>query len=171
MAKINIRNISMSGVVFGMVISPAVGTIINNIDVNGISRACQNSAACREAVEKEQEANRNAAAASNSANLFQMKVNELSVEIASRESEIAQTEARIKELKKQIHETELKLEEQQEALAELLINMHFESDAEPIRILAGSTSISDLAEKAAREEVVKQQIADTATKVGRKRKS
>lgn len=165
MIKINIRNILMSGVVFGVVISPAVGTIINNIDVNGISRACQNSAACREAVEKEQEANRNAAAAANSASLFQMKVNELSVEIASRESEIAQTEARIKELKKQIRETELKLEDQQEALAELLINMHFESDSEPIRILAGSSSISDLAEKAAREEVVKQQISVSAAAV------
>ena len=133
MIKINIRNILMSGVVFGMVILPAVGTVINNMEVNGISRACQNSAACREAVEKEQEANRNAAAASNSANLFQMKVNELSVEIASRESEIAQTEAR--------------------------------NDSEPIRILAGSSSISDLAEKAAREEVVKQQISISAAAV------
>lgn len=145
--------------------APFLGTIINNVDVNGISRACQNSAACREAVAKEQEANRNAAAASNSANMYQMKVNELSVEIASQEAEIAQTEAEIKELKKQIAETEAKLEEEQEALAELLINMHFDSDSEPIKILAGSSSISDLAEKAAREEVVKQQISISAAAV------
>lgn len=165
MIKINIRKILMSGAVFGMVASPIVYTVINDAEVNGISRACQNSAACREAVEKEQEANRKAAAASSSANLFQMKVNELSVEIASSEAEIAQTEAEIKELKKQIYETELELEEQQEALAELLINMHFDGDSEPIKILAGSSSISDLAEKAAREEVVKQQISVSAAAV------
>ena len=141
---------------------PLATTIFNNIEVNGISRACQNSVACRAAVAKEQEANRNAASAANSANLYQMKVNELSVEIASQEAEIAQTEVEIKELKKQIYETELELEEEQEALAELLINMHFDSDSEPIQILAGSSSISDLAEKAAREEVAKQQISASA---------
>jgi surface antigen len=43
--------------------------------------------------------------------------------------------------------------------------MHFESDAEPIKILAGATSISDLAEKAAREEVVKEQISAAAAAV------
>ena len=51
MIKINIRKILMSGAVFGMVAAPIVGTVINNAEVNGISRACQNSAACREAVE------------------------------------------------------------------------------------------------------------------------
>lgn len=165
MIKINIRNILMSGAVFGMIVSPIVGTVINNIEVNGISKACQNSAACREAVAKEEEANKNAAAASNSADYFQMKVSELSMEISSRESEIVQTEVQIKELKKQIYQTQLKLEEEQEALAELLINMHFEGDSEPIQILAGSSSISDLAEKAAREEVVKQQISVSAAAV------
>lgn len=133
--------------------------------VGAISRACQNSAACREAVEKEKEANRNAAAAANSANAYQMKVSELTTEIASKETEIAETAAAIKELKIQIYNTELKLLEDQEALAELLINMHFDSDAEPIRILAGSSSISDLAEKAAREEVIKEQISVSAAAV------
>ena len=161
----NKKKILITVLIFALVGTPLGITVFNNIEVNGISRACQNSAACREAVEKEQEANRRAAAASSSANLFQMKVNELSVEIASSEAEIAQTEAEIKELKKQIYETEMKLEEQQEALAELLINMHFDGDSEPIKILAGSSSISDLAEKAAREEVVKQQISVSAAAV------
>lgn len=133
--------------------------------VGAISKACQNSTACREAVEKEQEATRNAANAANTANAYQAKVAELSVEIAGKELEIAQTEAEIRELKIEIYNTELKLLDEQEALAELLVNMHFESDAEPIRILAGATSISDLAEKAAREEVVKEQISATAAAV------
>lgn len=161
----NKKRIFCALIVMVLVAVPFATTIINNAEVNGISRACQNSAACREAVEKEQEANKRAAAAANSADLFQMKVNELSVEIASRESEIVQTEVEIKELKKQIYETQQRLEEEQEALAELLINMHFDSDSEPIQILAGSSSISDLAEKAAREEVVKQQISVSAAAV------
>ena len=142
-----------------------VAMIVVGNEASGISKACQNSAACREAVEKEQEANKNAAAAASSANWFQTKVNELSAEIAGKEVEIAETEAEIKALKKQIEITEAKLLEEQEALAELLINMHFESDAEPIRILAGASSISDLAEKAAREEVVKEQISVSAAAV------
>ena len=165
MIKINIRNTLIGGAVFGMIASPVVGVMINGVDVNGLSKACQNSAACMEAVAKEEEANKNAASAASSADYFQMKVGELSVEIASRESEIVQTEVEIKELKKQIYETEQKLEEEQEALAELLVNMHFESDSEPIRILAGASSISDLAEKAAREDVVKQQISASAAAV------
>lgn len=130
-----------------------------------ISKACQNSAACRAAVEKEKEANRNAAAAADSANAYQLKVTELSSEIASKEAEIAGTEAEIKELKDEIELTEARLLEEQEALAELLVNMHFESDAEPIKILAGATSISDLAEKAAREETAKEQISIQATQI------
>lgn len=134
-------------------------------NAGAISKACQNSAACREAVEKEKQATANAAKAANSANAYQARVNELTAEIAGKEAEIVQTEVEIKELKKQIEITEAKLLEEQEALAELLINMHFESDAEPIKVLAGSTSISDLAEKAARSEVVKQQISVSAAAV------
>lgn len=134
-------------------------------NTQGLSRACQNSPACMEAVAREQEANRNAAEASSSANMFQAKVNELNAEIARKELEIAETKAEADALAKEIEETEKKLLAEQEALAELLINMHFEGDSEPITILAGSSSISDLAEKQARAEVVKQQISATATKV------
>ena len=79
--------------------------------------------------------------------------------------EIAETRAQIEDLKRQIEETEIKLKSEQEALASVLVNMHFEGDAEPITILAGSTSISDLAEKQARNEVVRQQISATAVKI------
>ena len=148
-----------------MISLPVLSIVVIAGEANGISKACQNSAACREAVEKEQEATKNAAAAASSANWFQTKVNELSAEIAGKEVEIAETEAEIKALRKEIEIAEAKLLEEQEALAELLINMHFESDAEPIRILAGASSISDLAERAAREEVVKEQISASATAV------
>ena len=164
MVRISFRRIFLSGAVLGMLVSPVVGVIIKD-NVIGISRACQNSAACREAVAKEQEANKNAAVAAESADAFQAKVNELNITISGKEAEIAETAANIEELKKQIAETEDKLKDEQEALAELLVNMHFESDAEPIKILAGSTSISDLAEKATREEVAKEQISAAAVEI------
>lgn len=161
----NKKKFLILGVVFTLVATPAVNMNLNSQRVDGISKACQNSAACREAVEKEKEATNNAASAAKTANAYQVKVGELAVEIAKKEAEIAETEAEVKVLKDQIAETEKKLDEEQEALAELLVNMHFESDAEPIKILAGASSISDLAEKAAREEVVKEQISVSALAV------
>lgn len=133
--------------------------------VDAISEICKKSEKCMEAAAKEEEANKNAAQAENAANAYQAKVNELTADIAGKEAEIAETEAQIKSLKAEIIAAEKKLSEEQDALAELLVNMHFESDAEPIRILAGASSISDLAERAAREEVVKEQISASAAKV------
>ena len=148
-----------------MLVVPFCGVNFGSSEVQGISKACQNSAACRAAVAKEKEATKNAASAAVSANRFQAKVNELLAEVAGKEAEIAETEADMKALKAEIAENEKKLNSEQQALVELLVNMHFESDAEPIKILAGASSISDLAEKAAREEVVKEQISASAAAV------
>lgn len=158
-----LKNKNLNVVVVALILlTMLLNVVISKITVSGISKACQNSSACLEAVAKEEEANKKAAAAASSADAFQIKVNELNVDISGKEAEIAETEANIKALKVQIAETETKLNEEQEALAELLVNMHFESDAEPIRVLAGASSISDLAERAAREEVVKEQISASA---------
>ncbi|MBQ3353214.1 CHAP domain-containing protein [Candidatus Saccharibacteria bacterium] len=165
MASQNKKKIIPAIVAILMGVTPILNVVFNTTNTSGISKACQNSPACREAVEKEKEANRNAASAARSANAYQVRVSELSAEIAKKQAEIAETEAEVKVLKAQIAETEKKLNEEQEALAELLVNMHFESDAEPIKILAGASSISDLAEKAAREEVVKEQISVSAAAV------
>ena len=148
-----------------MLAVPFVGLNFNSVEVQGISKACQNSAACRAAVAKEKEATKNAASAAVTANRFQAKVNQLNAEIAGKEAEIAETEADMKALKAEIAENEKILNSEQEALAELLVKMHFEADAEPIKILAGASSISDLAEKAAREQVAKEQISVSASKV------
>lgn len=149
--------------VFGLV------TVLANFAVmgraSGLSKACKNSPDCMAAVEKEQEANKNAATAAATANWFQNKVYELNSEIAAKELEIAETEAEIRALELEIAATEAKLEAEQNALAGLLVDMHFEADSEPITILAGASSISDLAEKQARSEVVKQQISATAKQV------
>lgn len=146
-------------------VTPVLVDVVMVENAKSISLACSRSPACREAVEREQEANRNAAAASSSANMLQAKVSQLNIQIAGAELAIAETTAQVQDLNRQIEETEKKLNDEQNALAELLVNMHFEGDAEPITILAGSSSISDLAEKQARSEVVKQQISATAAKV------
>ncbi|MBR5046328.1 CHAP domain-containing protein [Candidatus Saccharibacteria bacterium] len=151
--------------VFFLFATPIFGGVMMVRSARGLSKACRNSEACMAAVAREQAANKNAAQAAATANLFQNKVYELNAEIAAKELQIAETEAEIDELTHEIKEAEKKLNAEQDALAELLINMHFESDSEPITILAGSSSISDLAEKQARNEVVKQQIGATAKTV------
>ena len=149
---------------FVLVIASISGLRISEL-TSAISKACQNSPECMEALEREKEATRNAFDAQENASLYEAKVSELNMEIAIQESKIAQTEAQIDELTIQINEDEQLLHDEQEALAALLIKMHFNEDAEPIKILAGSTSISDLAEKKAREEVARRQISATATVV------
>lgn len=138
---------------------------VSGTKVSGLSHACESSPECKAAAAKEQEAKKNAEAAASSANAFQNKVNESIAEIATKETEIAESAADIKELQKKIIENQEKIDSERDALAELLVNMHFESDAEPIKILAGATSISDLAEKAAREEVAREQINTQAQKI------
>ena len=166
--KTNMKKTIVMGVAVLFVMLSVVG-IFKIDDVSGLSRACQSSAACREAAAKEQEANKNAAEAASSANAYQIKVKETAAEIAGKEAEIAESEATVTELQKKIEESEKEIAKDQDALAELLVNMHFEADAEPIKILAGASSISDLAEKAAREEVVRDQINTQAAKIKREK--
>ena len=148
-----------------MVVALLVAPFVSLKNVGALSKACESSPECVAAAEKEAEANRAAASAASSANAYQIKVSETAAQIASKEAEIAETQANINQLTGQIEKNQAKIEEDREALAELLVNMHFESDAEPIRILAGASSISDLAEKAAREEVAREQINAQATKI------
>lgn len=164
-SKQKTKKIILGAIIFAICASPFLVDYVMVKEAEAISLACSLSPECRAAAEREEQANKNAAAASNTANMFQLKVLELNSQIASMRRQIADTEAQVKDLKEQIAETEKKLAEEQDALAELLINMHFEGDAEPITILAGSSSISDLSEKMARNEVVKQQISATAEKV------
>lgn len=90
---------------------------------------------------------------------------QLNSEIAALNADIAANEQRVKELNVEIEKTQKELDEQQGALADMLVKMHFEGNSEPITILAGSSSISDLAEKQARDEVVKREIAASSEKV------
>ena len=123
------------------------------------SDACK--AAQRKQAEFQQKANESKAVA----NTYQAAVSNLSAEIAAIEASINANKALADDLAVQITESEEKLSDTQAALAEMLINMHFGGDSEPITILAGSKSISDYAEKQAREDVAKQEISLASEKI------
>lgn len=146
-----------------LVLATVFGVIINSTAEAYICK--DGDTKCEEAKKKMQDNQSAAASYTKKADSVGAIIEQLNDEISSLNNAIAENEAQVKKLNKEIEETEQKLEDEQSALAELLVNMHFESDAEPIRVLAGATSISDLAEKAARDEVVKQEIATASDKV------
>ena len=92
-------------------------------------------------------------------------ISQLNAEIKTLNDEIVANEAKIVELNAEIETNETKLAETQAALAEMLVNMHFNGDSEPITILAGSKTISDYAEKQAREDVAKQEISAASERI------
>ena len=163
--KTKMKNVLIACSVLVLACSPVLIDVATIQSARALSKACENSKECREAAQREEEANKRAAEANNSASLFQAKVTELSLQIASMEMTIAETAAQVEDLKATILVTEKKLLAEKEGLADLLVNMHFEDDSEPIKVLAGAESISDLAEKQARNEVVGQQISAKATEI------
>ena len=109
-----------------------------------------------------------AAAATEAANNAQTLEGEIArrdAEIANLEAQIAANQAIADDLAAQISENEVKLNLQQTALAELLVDMHFEDQPDAILLLASSSSIGELAERQARQDNAKAQIAASATAV------
>lgn len=119
-----------------------------------------------EAAKANMKANQNEAKEyANKAESVSQVISQLDAEIGSLNAEIAANEVKVKELNAEIEANEAKLAETQAALAEMLVNMHFSGDSEPITILAGSKTISDYAEKQAREDVAKQEIAAASERI------
>lgn len=113
---------------------------------------------CKEAEAAEAAAKEKAAGAATAAQTLEGEVARLNAEIAAYEARIATNEAIAADLEQSIKENEEKLELQQTALAGMLVDMHFNGQPEAIMILAGSSSISDYAEKQSRLDTVKAQI-------------
>lgn len=139
--------------------------------VLALSASCQTDE-CKEAAKKEAEAKANQREATATANLYSTQVSAKKAEIYSKEQEIAQIESNIAKKNeeidqktKEIDEAVKKLDKQQNALAKLIVEMHFETEVDPILVLAGSASISDLAEKEAREEVVEERVTTSSKEI------
>lgn len=118
--------------------------------------------ACREASDRAAAAESAAAAAAANAQTLEGEVARLNAEIESLEADIAKNQAIADDLSAQISENENKLDLQQTALAKLLVDVHFEGEPDAIVLLAGSNSLSDLAEKQSRQSTAKTQIAASA---------
>lgn len=116
------------------------------------------SETCKAAQAAEAAARAKAAEASSTANSYEAEVARLSAEINAKEAEINLSIAKQEDLKAQIEENERQLEIQQAGLASLLVDMHFNEKTDAISILAGSKSLSELAEKQARNNTIKEQI-------------
>lgn len=120
---------------------------------------------CKDAQAAEAAAKQKSADASATAQSYEEEVARLNHEITVIQSEINSLEARAEDLSSKIQENESKLQKQQSALAKLIVEMHFETDIDPILVLAGSSSISDLAEKEARNETVEEQVTASAKEI------
>lgn len=113
---------------------------------------------CKAAAAREAEARQKAADAAAAAQSLEQVIQGLELEIYALEAKIKSNEAIAADLAVKIKSNEDKLEAQKNALASLLVDNYFESNPETIMLLAGSSSISDLTEKQARAETIKQQI-------------
>lgn len=163
------KTISIRGTLVLLIICAAVtisGVLIfdRNETAQAYPAGCV-SQACREAADTAAAAEASAANAAANAQTLEGEVERLNLEIASLEAQISANQAVADDLSAQISENEAKLKLQQTALARMLVNMHFESDANAIVLLAGSNSLGDYAEKQTRQNNAKTQVASSAEMV------
>ena len=127
--------------------------------------ACEAARANMEAYQDEAEK------ASENADSISAVITQLNAEINAIAARISANEVIAEDLKTQIAATELKLDQQQVALAGLLADMHFDKTPDTITILAGSNTISELAEKETRQTTLKEQIAASAKEIKKTKES
>lgn len=137
-------------------LSLTVSVSINDNDASAVDYCT--SSECQAAAAREAEAREKAQAAAATAQSLEEAVQGLELEIYALEAKIKSNEAVAADLALKIKVNEEKLEVQKAALASLLVDNYFEQEPDTILLLAGSNTISDLAERQTRAETVKQQI-------------
>lgn len=123
------------------------------------------SDACKAAQAAENELRQKANDAVNEAQTVEGEVAKLDAEIAAIQANIDTSIAMVNDLKEQIKQTEERLDIQEDGLASLLVRMHFDTDSDPILLLAGSKTLSDYAEKQARAETIREQISNAVASI------
>ncbi len=145
-----------------LIVATVVGELVlfqNNADpVQAYPYGCVTQE-CREAYDRAEASDRAAREAAANAQTLEGEVARLNSEIQALEDEITKNQAIANDLSAQITLNEEKLATQRAALAELLVDMHFEDESDVIAMLASSSSLGDLAEKQSRQATVKSQIA------------
>lgn len=159
-----------------LAVLPLAATIYNiystkNTSATNYSPYCV-SDTCHQAADAAEAAAAEAAKATNEANNLQGEIDKLNADINQLQAEIAQNKAMVEDLKKKIQETTAKLTRQRAALAKLSVKIyHSDADTQDaVEILAGSESISDLAETENRQTTVSEQITKAAKKVNETKK-
>lgn len=135
-------------------LSPHTGAIANCV-----------SDECKAAEEEKKTSEAMSSKAKENATLLAAEIETLEKEIVEIEGRIEKNQEIADSLAKEIEETTAKLLSQQEALAKLLVEIHFEDQPDAISMLAGSKSLSDFSEKQARAETVRAQISLSANAV------
>ena len=148
----------------GLLVACSVLTLIQAHSVSAYPYGCV-SEACRAASDAADAAAAKAAEATDLATTLEEEVSRLNTEIAALEAEITANQAVADDLSAQIATNQQKLDLQQLALAQLLVDIHFEGDPDAILLLAGSSSLGDYAEKQSRQTTVKTQVAASATEI------
>lgn len=145
--------------------------IVNNTSATNYSPYCV-SEKCRKAADDAEAASQAATEAANQANTVQGEIDKLDAEINELQAQITQNKALVEDLKVKIEATTKKLTRQRAALAKLSVKIyHSDIDAQDaVEILAGSESISDLAETENRQTTVSEQITKAAKEVNNTKK-
>ncbi|MBQ9029523.1 hypothetical protein IJ114_02000 [Candidatus Saccharibacteria bacterium] len=123
------------------------------------------SDACLEAKKEEAESSAKSAEAANTALSYEKEVSRLNTELNEKQAAINASIARINTLTQEINEKIAALTEQKGALAEVLNDLNHDNETELILQIAGSKNITDLTEKQARANSIKNQIASYAEKI------
>ena len=164
--KLNYKNFFIFTIIFATIVASLPNLFSTDKSASAIeNEAYCTSSACRAAKKAENEAVAKANEASKAATTLEGEVERLQQEISMYEARIKTNEAEAEDLKLKIEESTKKLKLQQQALANLLINMHFEEKGDAIMILAGSKSISDFAERQTRVDTAKSQVTISAQTV------
>ena len=164
--KLNFKNFFIFTIIFATLVASLPNLFSTDKSASAIeNEAYCTSSACRAAKKAENEAVAKANEASKAATTLEGEVERLQQEISMYEARIKTNEAEAEDLKLKIEESTKKLKLQQQALANLLINMHFEEKGDAIMILAGSKSISDFAERQTRVDTAKSQVTISAQTV------
>ncbi|MDO4979035.1 MAG: hypothetical protein Q4E47_02695 [Candidatus Saccharibacteria bacterium] len=152
------KNILVVGLIFTVIMTSIP------VSVNATSNCVTDR--CKQAEAAEAEALEKAANATSAANTLAAEVQRLNNQIAIYEARIRANEALLDDLHMQIEENTAKLKLQQQALAGMLADLHFEGrQNDAIMVLASSSSLSDYAEKQSRADTAKNQVTLSAQTV------
>ena len=151
-------------IVAGLLVGCSLLSLAQSRSVSAYPANCITEA-CRSAYDQAEAAAAAATEAADNAQTLEGEIARRDAEIANLEAQISANQAIADDLAAQISANEIKLDLQQTALAELLVNMHFENQPDAILLLASSSSIGELAERQARQDNAKAQIAASATEI------